>query len=89
MKINDLIHERDKLFIDVIFTSYKVFDLFFNDVILQKIVEYINEYVAKYVSKKNKLFARKWYSISKKKFRTYIITYIYIKIHNQNKISKY
>ena len=59
MKISDLIHEINQLFIHVIFTSYKVFNLFFIDKILHKMIEYINEYATKHVSKKNKFFARK------------------------------
>ena len=82
MKINDLIHELSKLFIHVIFTSYRVFSLFFTDEILHKLVEYINEYATKYVSKKNKLFARKWYFTLLQKLRAYIATYIYMKIHS-------
>ena len=52
-------YKLNTLFIHVIFTSYNVFNLFFNDDILIKFVEYINEYAAKHVSEKNKLFARK------------------------------
>ena len=89
MKIHDLVHERDKLFINVIFTSYRVFSLFFNDTILQRIVENINEYAAKHASKKDKSFARKWYFISKEELRAYIATYIYMRIHNQSKVSNY
>ena len=37
MKINDLIYELSKLLIYVIFTLYKVFNLFFIDEILHKI----------------------------------------------------
>ena len=89
MKIHDLIHERDKLLVNVAFTSYRIFDLFFSNVILQRIAEYINEYTTEYVSKTNKPFARKWYFISKKKLRAYITIYIYMKIHSQNKVSEY
>ena len=59
MKINDLIHEINQLFIYVIFTLYKIFNLFFIDEILHKIIEYINEYATKHVSKKNKSFVYK------------------------------
>ena len=59
IKIHNLVYEQNKLFINVIFTLYKVFNLFFNNIILQKIVKNINEYATKHVSKKNKLFARK------------------------------
>ena len=59
IKIINLIHELDQLFIYVIFTSYNVFNLFFNDDILYKFTKYINEYATKYVSKKNKSFVRK------------------------------
>ena len=59
MKINNLIHGLSKLFIYVIFTLYRVFNLFFTDEILHKLVEYINKYATKYASKKNKFFARK------------------------------
>ena len=59
MKINNLIYKLNKLFIYVIFTLYKVFNLFFIDEILYKITIYINEYTIKYVSKKNKFFTRK------------------------------
>ena len=89
MKINNLTHELNKLLIYVIFTLYKVFNLFFIDEILHKIAIYINEYATKHALKKNKFFARKWHFTSKKKFRIYIATYIYIKIYNQNKIFNY
>ena len=89
MKIHNLIHEQGKLSIDVVFTSYRIFSLFFNDAILQKITEHINEYAAEHASKKNRSFARKWYFISKEELRAYIATYIYMRIHNQNKISDY
>ena len=59
IKIHDLVYERGKLPVNVASTSYRVFGLFFSNVILQRIVEYINEYAAKYASKANKLFARK------------------------------
>ena len=59
IKINNLIHELSKLFIYVIFTLYKIFNLFFIDEILYKLIKYINEYATKYASKKNKFFARK------------------------------
>ena len=59
IKINNLIYELNKLFIYVISILYKVFNLFFIDEMLHKLIEYINKYATKYVSKKNKLFARK------------------------------
>ena len=59
MKINNLVYELSKLFIYVVFTLYKVFNLFFIDEILHKLIEYINEYATKHVTKKNKLFVRK------------------------------
>ena len=58
MKINDLIHELSKLSIDVTSTSYRVFNLFFIDEILHKLIKYINEYATKHASKEDKPFAR-------------------------------
>ena len=89
MKIHDLVHGRGKLPINVAFPSYRVFSLFFNDTILQRIAENINEYAAEHASKEDKLFARKWYSTSKEELRAYIATYIYMGIHSQSKVSGY
>ena len=59
IKINNLIYKLNKLFIYVIFTLYKIFNLFFIDEILYKLIKYINKYTTKYALKKNKFFARK------------------------------
>ena len=89
MKIHDLDHGRGKLPVNVASTPYRVFGLFFSDVILQRIAEYTNEYAAEYASKADKPFARKWYSTSKEELRAYIATYIYMGIHSQSKVSEY
>ena len=59
MKINNITHELDKLPSYVVGTPYNVFSLFFNDDILQKIVDYINEYAKKHSSNDDKPHARK------------------------------
>ena len=89
MKIHDLVHGRGQLPIDVASTPYRVFGLFFNDAILQKITEYTNEYAAEHASKEDRPFARKWYSTSKEELRAYLATYIYMGIHSQSKVSDY
>ena len=89
MKINDLIHELDKLPIYVASTLYRVFSLFFIDKILHKLAEYTNEYATEYASKEDKLFARKWYPTSLQELRAYIATYIYMRIHSQSQVPDY
>ena len=89
MKINNLVHELNKLPIHVAFTPYRVFNLFFTDDILHKMTEYTNEYAAEHAFIEDKPFARKCYSTSLQELRAYIATYIYMGIHSQSKVSDY
>ena len=59
MKIDKLTHELNKLFNYVIETLYNVFNFFFNNDILQQIVEHINEYAKKHCSNKDKFEIKK------------------------------
>ena len=89
MKIIKLTHELGKLFAHIASTSYSIFSLFFNDDILQQIVEHINEYAKKHCSNEDKSFARKWYFISLKELRAYIAICIYMRVHSQSSVSEY
>ena len=89
MKINNLKHELNKLSVYVACTSYNVFNLFFNNEILQKIVEYINEYAKKHYSQNEKSYARKWFLITLKELRAYIAIFVYMKVYNESFVPEY
>ena len=85
----DLKYELHKLFENVACESYSIFNLFFNDDILQMIIIHINEYAIKHCFKKNKSHQRIWIFTTMKELRAYLNASIYMNIHQKSFVSNY
>ena len=87
---NDFQYELNKLFSNISCPSYNIFNLFFIVDIFQKMIDYINNYVVEwYFIHSKRIHDRKWIFVIVNKLRTYIITYIYMKIHVENRMKNY
>ena len=88
---NDLQYDLEKLFENFLCLLYIIFDLFFIEKILETLIVNINRYASNHSLHDDEIksFARQWYSITVKKFRTYIVTCIYMKLHFENRVKNY
>ena len=86
----DLRHDLGVLPQRVSRTPYDIFSLFFTFEILQYLIDCTNQYEASlHVDKKDKSYARIWFSTTVKELRAYIATWIYMSLHPESCIEEF